>query len=126
MGSKGAAILFGSVVVATISVNCPQPTTCLPLARRSSMKAIVLIICATCFAIGELPAIPSCGSAWQSKDSIDDLIAKLGSKDFKAREEAAQKLKTMEAAYPALKKALKSSVPEIRQRAAVIMKSFPH
>jgi hypothetical protein len=55
---------------------------------------------------------------------INHLIKRLGSEDFKTRDQATRRLDAMEQAYPALRSAMDSRDPEIKRRAELLVKSI--
>jgi hypothetical protein len=57
----------------------------------------------------------------QRREEIDKLIGRLGSADFRVREEASHRLKEMEDALPALREAAKSGDAEVAKRARQVI-----
>jgi hypothetical protein len=83
-----------------------------------SMLALFLLIAPALSAFAGEPAAPPPAPPAPTPEEIDAWIAKLGSDDWKAREEATEALVRVGApALPALEKAARSDDPEVKTRA---------
>jgi hypothetical protein len=98
---------------------------------RKPVPARLLLAGALAVAAAALAALPPWTAASASPDGsgeadkpIQDLIRQLGDDDPKVREEATRRLKELDAAEPALRKALASTDPEVVRRARDILETL--
>jgi hypothetical protein len=94
------------------------------------MKQVLLTVCAAVVCLTAALSLAPTGRHCLAeepaggKPDIDDLITRLGSESFEAREVATRRLMEREDAIPALRGAIKSRDPEVARRAREILESL--